>query len=239
LSESSICFVLDKAGTFSGASVGDGKIDATYCLRGAATTWSLGDRRDTSLTGSALTAGPANATVPLGSTFVNGGSSQATWSVSGGLGTTLQCTTVTSDITVGASGRGTVNGVFDRWDFSGCTDNFTAITIQSCAFEEASVNFKGLGATGGTAVLGDTPVRCPITPSSPPVACYYAPVSVVGAYSNAPSTLAFSGATFLHSTVAADAAASWICGTHATLGVTLKDLTLGGTGTTSVTLRTL
>jgi len=37
----SLCFVLDNAGTLSGPLLSDGKIDATYCLDGSASAWSL------------------------------------------------------------------------------------------------------------------------------------------------------------------------------------------------------
>jgi hypothetical protein len=234
----SICFVLANAGTLSGPELSDGKIDATYCLEGeTATTWSLGSPG----TRTFLRTDPANLQVPGGGTLMNRSSDQARWSFTG-LGDTLQCSTTTSDIDVGASGGATVTGTLTGLTLTGCSDSFPSpVTITTCAMvsPRPSVAFKTTSHLGGSATFGTTFVRCGV--SMTPFACYYAASSLTGVYANSGASLTFNNAVFGPggpSGTTDDIGIPLACGGgHSTFNLALTDITYAGTGTT-VTVRT-
>jgi hypothetical protein len=126
-SGSSICFVLNDAGTLSGPLLSDGKIDATYCMEGSgATAWSLGATAlppVADATATLFTTGAHTARVTVGATgrltgaglgFTSGGT---LINVCGGSSLTFQLTQNNT--------ASSVQGTITSGSFSGCSTAYT------------------------------------------------------------------------------------------------------------------
>jgi hypothetical protein len=146
---SSICFILNNAGTLTGPLLTNGKIDASYCLEGAtATGWSLGP--------TAIPAGPATLfTTPNHSTRVAVGATarltaQSTFTFTAGPGVPLskcQDSTLTFQLTSNTDAGG-VQGTVTSGTFGSC--DASLYTTKATSFPWR------LSITGGKLVSGAT-----------------------------------------------------------------------------------
>ena len=167
---SSICFVLNNAGTLSGPLLTDGKIDATYCVEGGvATTWSFGTPPPPPPT-SFLHIDPAG-TTPVPALVANQ-SGTATLQFAG---PQVTCASAIFSAGFGASGGVTIAGGLSGLTLSSCTDTLGSRNIKSCARFAAtgsqSLTLRATGSGGGTVQLGGTSLRC--APAGTSTGCYY------------------------------------------------------------------
>jgi hypothetical protein len=155
---------------------------------------------------------------PAGDTMrpTNGGPAVITLS---GLGS-VTCANATFDADVTTPAGTPAIAALTALTFTSCTDTIPVLTFTGCHLDGASptLSMTASGTTGGSVLFVSTYLRCAASGSTS--GCYFLINGGPGTWTNAPSSIAFSGVAITHSIPAGTTGdLGALCGPSGTLSV--------------------